>query len=51
MKGKIPESILTRHKQAYRAPIHTSFFGEGSPNYVQEMLSETSLKDYGIFDT
>ncbi|MCD4683140.1 MAG: asparagine synthase (glutamine-hydrolyzing) [Bacteroidales bacterium] len=51
MKGKIPESILTRHKQAYRAPIHTSFFGDKSPSYVEEMLSENSINDFGFFDT
>jgi asparagine synthase (glutamine-hydrolysing) len=50
MKGKIPESILTRHKQAYRAPIHTSFFGVNPPAYVNEMLSAPAINNYGIFD-
>jgi asparagine synthase (glutamine-hydrolysing) len=50
MAGKIPESILTRHKQAYRAPIHTSFFGRKSPDYVEELLSADSIKSYGTFD-
>ncbi|MCD4665546.1 MAG: asparagine synthase (glutamine-hydrolyzing), partial [Bacteroidales bacterium] len=50
MKGKIPESILNRSKQAYRAPISTSFFGAKSPAYVDEMLSEKQLRSYGIFD-
>lgn len=50
MKGRIPDSILTRSKQAYRAPISSSFFGPGAPGFVQEMLSKTRLEDYGIFD-
>lgn len=50
MQGKIPESILKRHKQAYRAPIHTSFFGSDAPEYVHEMLAERTLEASGIFD-
>jgi asparagine synthase (glutamine-hydrolysing) len=50
MAGRIPESILTRHKQAYRAPIHTSFLGQHAPSYVEEMLSEKTLKLYDCFD-
>ena len=50
MAGKIPESILTRHKQAYRAPIHTSFFGKHAPAYVGDMLSADSLKQFECFD-
>jgi asparagine synthase (glutamine-hydrolysing) len=50
MKGRIPDSILTRHKQAYRAPIHTSFFGSRAPDYVMEMLSSDQINNYGIFD-
>ncbi|MBM3436868.1 MAG: asparagine synthetase B, partial [Bacteroidetes bacterium] len=51
MKGKIPDSILTRHKQAYRAPIHTSFFGPEAPDYVMEMLSEKMITEYQIFNS
>lgn len=50
MVGKIPDSILKRHKQAYRAPIHTSFLGDQSPDWVNEMLSENSLNDFRLFD-
>jgi asparagine synthase (glutamine-hydrolysing) len=50
MKGKIPESILKRHKQAYRAPVYQSFLGEGAPEYVKEMLSEQTIRDFGYFD-
>src|ERR1035438_3314404 len=48
--GRIPSSITKRSKQPYRAPISSSFFGEGAPDYVSEILSENTLKSYGIFD-
>ena len=51
MKGKIPESILNRPKQAYRAPIYKSFFNENPPDYVNEMLSENIIRDNGYFDS
>ncbi len=51
MKGKIPESVLNRSKQAYRAPISMSFFGEKQPEYVKELLSDNKLKEYGYFNT
>lgn len=51
MKGKIPDSILKRNKQAYRAPITTSFFGHNQPEYVSELLSERSIKSFGLFDS
>jgi asparagine synthase (glutamine-hydrolysing) len=50
MAGKIPQSILTRYKQAYRAPIHSSFFGEHAPNYVAELLTPESIKSFDCFD-
>ncbi len=50
MKGKIPDSILKRHKQAYRAPIHTSFFNENPPEYIEEMFSDKTISEYGYFD-
>jgi asparagine synthase (glutamine-hydrolysing) len=50
MAGKIPESILTRPKQAYRAPIHTSFFGKNAPSYVDELLSSDSIRSFDSFD-
>jgi asparagine synthase (glutamine-hydrolysing) len=49
-EGRIPASITKRSKQPYRAPIASSFFGEGAPEYVSEILSESTLKSYGLFD-
>jgi asparagine synthase (glutamine-hydrolysing) len=50
MKNNIPESIIKRPKQPYRAPIKSVFLSENPPEYVREMLSETYTKDAGIFD-
>ncbi|MBK7212337.1 MAG: asparagine synthase (glutamine-hydrolyzing) [Bacteroidales bacterium] len=50
MAGKIPESILKRPKQAYRAPIARSFFGTGAPDYVKDILSSDALNSVGCFD-
>ena len=46
----LPESILKRVKQPYRAPDSRSFFQDGRPlPYVQELLSESSLRRSGYF--
>jgi asparagine synthase (glutamine-hydrolysing) len=50
MKGKLPEEILNRPKQAYRAPILSSFLGKDAPVYVNEILSPESLARTDIFD-
>lgn len=51
MKGKLPESILNRPKQAYRAPIRSSFFSEDIPVYLKQMLSDNTIKHFGIFNS
>tara|TARA_R110002111_G_scaffold245501_2_gene307895 strand:- start:2499 stop:4496 length:1998 start_codon:yes stop_codon:yes gene_type:complete len=50
MKGRVPESILNRSKQAYRAPIRSTFFSEEMPPYLSSMLSEENITSYGIFN-
>jgi asparagine synthase (glutamine-hydrolysing) len=49
MTGRIPESIVKRPKQPYRAPISSVFLGMGRPDYVDEMLSERMTRIAGIF--
>lgn len=49
VKGLIPESIRTRHKQPYRAPDGGSFFGH-KDSYVEEVLVPAKIKEDGIFD-
>jgi asparagine synthase (glutamine-hydrolysing) len=49
-RGAIPEPIINRHKQPYRAPDATSFVAVDSPDYVAELLSEQCIKTSGIFN-
>lgn len=50
MHGKIPESIVRRPKQPYRAPISSVFMGKTRPEYITEMLSERQTRQAGIFN-
>ena len=50
MTGRLPESILKRPKQPYRAPISSVFLAKNAPEYVRHMLSESYTKNAGIFD-
>ncbi|MBK7172384.1 MAG: asparagine synthase (glutamine-hydrolyzing) [Bacteroidales bacterium] len=50
VKGKIPDSILNRPKQAYRAPIARSFFGPNAPEFVADLFSEHKIRQAGFFD-
>lgn len=46
----LPEEIWKRKKRPYRAPIKSSFFSSHQPEYLAELLSETSLIKSGIFN-
>jgi len=50
MKGRLPASVLKRPKQAYRAPIASSFSGIGAPDYIKELTSAERINEFGIFD-
>lgn len=50
LKNKIPESIINRSKQAYRAPIKSVFLSKNPREYVKEMLSSSFTSKVGIFD-
>jgi asparagine synthase (glutamine-hydrolysing) len=49
MQNRIPESIIKRPKQPYRAPIKSVFLSKDSPEYVNFMLSDTYTNRAGIF--
>ncbi len=49
MSGRLPESVLKRPKQAYRAPVANSFLSAPAKEYVMELLSEKDIKQSGIF--
>ncbi|MFZ5638695.1 MAG: asparagine synthase (glutamine-hydrolyzing) [Pseudomonadota bacterium] len=47
----LPNDIVNRTKQPYRAPDSASFFFDGKPlDYVADLLSEDSLRAAGLFD-
>jgi asparagine synthase (glutamine-hydrolysing) len=48
--NKIPQSVIDRSKQAYRAPIHQAFLGKNQPAYVRELLSKPAIERAGIFN-
>lgn len=48
--GLIPESIVRRPKQPYRAPDGKSFFTGSKQDYISDVLSTKSLTDSGLFD-
>jgi asparagine synthase (glutamine-hydrolysing) len=50
MQGQLPDSILKRPKQAYRAPVSKSFMTEKPPAYVDEMLAPETLRETGLFN-
>ncbi|MBN2347467.1 MAG: asparagine synthase (glutamine-hydrolyzing) [Bacteroidales bacterium] len=50
ISGRIPESVVKRSKQAYRAPVTSSFIRKNAPEYLLEKLSEPAVKDAGIFN-
>lgn len=49
-RGIIPDRVVDRPKQPYRAPISSVFFGPQTPDYVDEMLSEATLRESGYFN-
>ncbi|HEY3594977.1 MAG TPA: asparagine synthase (glutamine-hydrolyzing), partial [Polyangiaceae bacterium] len=48
--GLVPPSILARKKQPYRAPDALSFIGAGAPDWVDDLLSESSVRGVGVFE-
>lgn len=50
MKDRLPDAILNRSKQAYRAPIRSAFVPDELPPYLEKMLSEEAITQAGIFN-
>jgi len=48
-KRVVPPAVLARHKQPYRAPDATSFFGPAAPAWVEELLAPAAVQDAGYF--
>lgn len=49
MNNKLPDTILKRPKQAYRAPIAGSFLTSPARDYVFDLLSEKGISHTGMF--
>ena len=52
-RGLVPDAIIRRKKQPYRAPDARSFLGgpHGTPDYVEELLSERRLRADDVFNS
>jgi asparagine synthase (glutamine-hydrolysing) len=48
--GLVPESIVRRSKQPYRAPDALSFIGVDRPAYVEDLLGENAVRSAGVFE-
>lgn len=46
----LPPAILARKKQPYRAPDALAFLTAEAPEYVDDVLNETALRDANVFD-
>lgn len=46
----VPREILARKKQPYRAPDALSFVAGNAPDYIDEVLSESALKNANVFE-
>ena len=50
MRDILPESIVKRQKQPYRAPDSVCFFDVSAPDYAEELLSPEQIERAGYFD-
>jgi asparagine synthase (glutamine-hydrolysing) len=48
--GVVPDDVVRRPKQPYRAPDATSFLGPGAPEWIGEVLSERGVEAAGAFE-
>jgi len=51
MDGRLPDRVVHRPKQAYRAPVASSLTSAKAPEYLREVLSPEMLNKFGIFNT
>jgi asparagine synthase (glutamine-hydrolysing) len=50
-RGLVPDDIVARKKQPYRAPDALSFVADDAPAYIQEAFSEPALREANVFDS
>jgi asparagine synthase (glutamine-hydrolysing) len=51
MDGRLPDQVVHRPKQAYRAPVASSLTSSKAPEYLREVVSPEMLNKFGIFNT
>lgn len=51
MQRYLPEAIVQRYKQPYRAPDNPSFRVEQPPAYIDELLDDSMIRRAGYFDS
>jgi asparagine synthase (glutamine-hydrolysing) len=49
-RGLVPDEILRRKKQPYRAPDALAFSGADAPRWVEELLSPEAVAAAGVFE-
>jgi asparagine synthase (glutamine-hydrolysing) len=49
-KGILPDAIVQRPKQPYRAPVSPSLLNEAARSYTDDLLSDGALRNAGFFD-
>jgi asparagine synthase (glutamine-hydrolysing) len=48
--GLVPDSIIGRSKQPYRAPDAVAFIGPDAPDWVAEVMRPSTIRAAGVFD-
>lgn len=46
----VPQEIIARKKQPYRAPDALAFVAGNAPDYIDEVLSESAVRDANVFE-
>lgn len=49
-RGLVPDEILRRPKQPYRAPDALSFVDPAGPGWIREILDARAIEEAGVFD-
>jgi asparagine synthase (glutamine-hydrolysing) len=48
--GRVPDEIVARQKQPYRAPDALAFAGPDAPDWAAELMSARAVGEAGVFD-
>ncbi len=48
--GRVPQAIIERKKQPYRAPDALSFVAPNAPEYITEAFSAAAVRDANVFE-